>query len=195
MEDRREKRKEIVNEIAQALGQFSAEEIEAKRREIVEKLFDFANFKESKAVLFYIDKETEIPTREILERSMESKKMVILPAFDVEKQKVALMKVDSLETGLVKGPKGIEEPNPAKCKVFSVDQIDIAIIPGFAFDEKGGRIGADEGFYDKLIAKLPATTRKIAIAYEEQVVPQIPMTSRNKHIDIVITDKRIIYKI
>ncbi len=195
MEDRREKRREIVNEIAQVLGKFSAEEIEAKRHDVIEKLFDFANFKESKAVLFYVSKDSEVPTRSILERSLETKKMVILPAFDVDKQKVSLMRVDNLETGLVTGPKGIYEPNPAKCKTFAVDQIDIAIIPGFAFDEKGGRIGADEGFYDKLIAKLPATTRKIAIAYEEQVVPQIPMTSRNKHIDIVITDKRIIYKI
>ena len=71
----------------------------------------------------------------------------------------------------------------------------VLVIVPFAFDEKGGRIGAGDGNYDKLIAKLPATTRKIAIAFEEQVVPQIPMPPRHKHVDIIITDKRTIYKI
>jgi len=64
-----------------------------------------------------------------------------------------------------------------------------------ALDEKGGRIGTGEGYYDRLIPKLPATTRKVALAFEEQILPQIPMESHDKHVDIIITQKRIIYKI
>jgi len=76
-----------------------------------------------------------------------------------------------------------------------MDRIDIAIIPGLAFDEKGGRIGLGTGYYDRLIPRLAITTRKVALTIEEQIVPQIPMESHDKHVDIIITEKRIIYKI
>ena len=136
MEDRKEKRNEIARDVAQALGKLSAEELEAKRLTIEDKLFEFANFMESKLVLFYLDKETEVPSRKIIERAASVKKQVILPAFDVEKQKVSLMKVDDLSAGLKPGPKGLPEPDPARCKAIPLEQVDIAIIPGFAFDEK-----------------------------------------------------------
>ncbi len=86
-------------------------------------------------------------------------------------------------------------PVENRCKQVPIDRVDIAIIPSLALDEKGGRIGAGDGFYDRLIPKLPATTRKVAIALEEQIMPHIPMDSHDKHVDIIITDTRIIYKI
>jgi 5-formyltetrahydrofolate cyclo-ligase len=73
--------------------------------------------------------------------------------------------------------------------------IDIAVIPCIAVDEKGGRLGAGDGHYDRLIPQLPITTRKVALSLEDQIVPQIPTESHDKHVDIIITDKRTIYKI
>ena len=77
----------------------------------------------------------------------------------------------------------------------AIERIDIAIVPGVALDEKGGRIGSGEGFYDRLIPKLPVTTRKVSLAFECQIVQQVPMESHDKYVDIIITEKRIIYKI
>mgnify|MGYP002750753129 CR=1 FL=1 len=73
--------------------------------------------------------------------------------------------------------------------------MDIAIIPGLAFDDKGGRVGFGSNYYSRLITKLPETCRKVALAYQEQVVDQIQMESRKYTVDIIITEKRIIYKI
>ena len=73
--------------------------------------------------------------------------------------------------------------------------IDIAIIPSVAVDEKGGRLGAGDGHYDRLIPQLPITTRKVSLTLEDQVVTQIPAESHDKHVDIIITNKRTIYKI
>ena len=66
---------------------------------------------------------------------------------------------------------------------------------GIAFDEKGGRIGSGDGYYDRMIPKLPVTTRKVALAFECQIFPQIPMESHDRYVDIIITEKRVIYKI
>jgi len=66
---------------------------------------------------------------------------------------------------------------------------------GLALDEKGGRIGSGEGYYDRFIPRLAITTRKVALALEQQIVPQIPIESHDKHVDIIITEDRVIYKI
>ncbi|MFP4453155.1 MAG: 5-formyltetrahydrofolate cyclo-ligase, partial [Desulfobacterales bacterium] len=51
------------------------------------------------------------------------------------------------------------------------------------------------GHYDRLMSLLPNTARKVALAFEEQVFSAIPMESHDKYVDIIITEKRIIYKI
>jgi 5-formyltetrahydrofolate cyclo-ligase len=77
----------------------------------------------------------------------------------------------------------------------SLEDIDIAFIPGLAFDDKGGRIGFGNNYYTRLITRLPETCRKVSLAFDEQVVDQIQMDSRKHTVDIIITDKRVIYKI
>ena len=54
----------------------------------------------------------------------------------------------------------------------------IAIIPAVALDEKGGRIGSGEGYYDRLIPNLSITTRKVALALEAQIIPQVQIGRR-----------------
>jgi 5-formyltetrahydrofolate cyclo-ligase len=105
------------------------------------------------------------------------------------------MKIDNVDTDLTLGPRGILEPDFSRCNVVPIECIDIAIIPGIAFDEKGGRIGSGDGYYDRLIPNLSITTRKVALSFEDQIVPQIQMEAQDKYVDIIITDKRIIYKI
>ena len=186
---------QIREDIANTISALSENEINEKTTAIQSRLFEFANFLESKIALLYVSQKLEVPTSSIIEKAYIYNKIVVLPAFDPERLKMTLMKVDSAEQELVPGPRGILEPDASKCKVVPMDRIDIAIIPGLAFDEKGGRIGSGTGYYDRLIPRLAITTRKVALTFEEQIVPQIPMESHDKHVDIIITDKRIIYKI
>ena len=195
MEEIRAAKTQIRDEIANTISALSASEIDEKTRAIESRLFDFANFLESKIALMYINSNLEVPTDSIIQKTYNYNKIVVLPAFDPESFKMALMKVDAFEQELIPGPRGILEPDAGKCKIVPMDRIDIAIIPGLAFDEKGGRIGSGTGYYDRLIPRLAITTRKVALTFEEQIVPQVPMESHDKHVDIIITDKRIIYKI
>ncbi|MFH1581406.1 MAG: 5-formyltetrahydrofolate cyclo-ligase [Pseudomonadota bacterium] len=195
MEDIKEKKREIREDMAKKLEAFSAGELIKKTRAIEERLFEFANFLESKVVLLYMHANGEVVANDIIKRCFESNKIVVLPAFDTIKHTMQLMRVDNLDSDLKPGPRGVLEPDPECCKVVPIDRIDIAIIPGVALDEKGGRIGSGEGYYDRLIPKLSITTRKVALALESQIIQQAPVESHDKHVDIVITEKRIIYKI
>lgn len=195
MEEVNEKKREIVNEIRKQLEAFSEEAMDERQKAIEERLFDFANFLEARIALFYITRGEEVSTQNIIKKTLESGKKVALPLVDRENSKTTLFRIDNLKTDLIMNENHELQPDQERCKALAAEDIDIAVIPGLAFDEKGGRIGIEDNFYDKFVAKLPVTTRKIALAYEEMVVPLVPADSRNKHIDIIITDKRTIYKI
>ncbi|MDL1969310.1 MAG: 5-formyltetrahydrofolate cyclo-ligase [Deltaproteobacteria bacterium] len=195
MEEIREKKQEIRNNIARILEKFSDKEIAKKTKQVEDNLFEFANFLEAKIVLLYVNNKTEVTSRNIIKKCFDYNKIIILPAFDIKTYGMELMKVDDLDNDLITGPRGILEPDIKRCKIVPVDCIDLAIIPGVAFDEKGGRIGTGEGYYDRFIPKLSVTTRKVAIALECQIIQQVPVESHDKHVDIIITEERIIYKI
>ena len=195
MEGIQDKKLEIRNEIGKRLGALSNGERTKKNKTIMDRLFDFANFLEAKISLLYMDLGYEVKTNEIIKKCLSYNKVVVLPAFVEDNYRMKLMKIDNLDSSLRPGPRGVLEPNPARCKLVPIEHIDIAIIPGIAFDEKGGRIGSGKGYYDRLIPDLAITTRKVALAFEEQLTQQVPMESHDKHVDIIITDERIIYKI
>jgi 5-formyltetrahydrofolate cyclo-ligase len=195
MEEIRETKDDIRDNIAKILAALSDSEIEEKTTRIENRLFEFANFLEANIVLLFINSTSEVKTQKIIERCFNYNKIVILPAFDTTKYKMKLMKIDNPDTDLTLGPRGILEPDSSRCNVVPIECVDIAIIPGVAFDEKGGRIGSGDGYYDRLIPKLSITTRKVALSFENQIIPQVQMESHDRYVDIVITEKRIIYKI
>ncbi len=186
---------QIREDIAKMVSALSAKDKTKKVEAIENRLFEFANFLEAKIALLYLNGDNEVPTENIIRRTSRYNKIVVLPAFDAKTLDMNLMKVDDFEQDLKPGSRGVLEPNENVCKIVPIDRIDIAIIPGLAFDEKGGRVGSGMGYYDRLIPRLAITTRKVALTFEDQIVPQIPMEPHDKHVDIIITDQRIIYKI
>jgi 5-formyltetrahydrofolate cyclo-ligase len=195
MEDIKEKKQEVREQMATSLGGLTKDTLAQKNRVVVDKLFEFANFLEAKIALLYLHKDWEISSKSIIERALGMNKIVVLPLINKDRPKVALYKIDAPEKDIIEDSEGFLSPNIDRCKKVPIDCIDIAIIPGLAFDEKGGRLGLGDGYYDHLIPRLPITTRKVAVAIEEQVVPLIPMESHDKYVDIIITDNRVIYKI
>lgn len=195
MDDVRERKQEIRAEIAARLTALGNDTITEKTTIIEDRLFDFANFLESKIVLLYIKAENEVETEKVIKRAYEYGKIVVLPLFSAVRSTVRLMKVDNFAKDLVTGACGRLEPNPSRCKPVPLDCIDIAIVPAIAMDEKGGRLGPGDGCYDRIIPDLPLTTRKVGLVFEDQLISQVPMESHDKHVDIIITDRRVIYKI
>jgi 5-formyltetrahydrofolate cyclo-ligase len=181
--------------VAERLENLTKEELSEKYKTIEHKLFEFANFMEAHLAFLYTPVSSEIPTERIIKKALQIEKGLVLPVFTDAKNAINLYKISDYDKDLITSVNDILEPNIEKCKKISLDAVDIAIIPGLAFDDKGGRVGFGNNFYSKLITKLPETCRKVSLAYEEQIVDQIQMESRKYTVDIIITDKRVIYKI
>ncbi|MBA3009634.1 MAG: 5-formyltetrahydrofolate cyclo-ligase [Proteobacteria bacterium] len=195
MEEMKNTKNSVLAQVAERLGALTKEELAEKYNCIENKLFEFANFMEANLAFLSTPAGTQIPTEDIIRKALNIEKGIVLPVFTDAKNSIQLYKIMDYDKDLVTNANDVLEPNPERCKKISLDDIEIAIIPGLAFDDKGGRVGFGNNYYSKLITKLPETCRKVALAYEDQIVDQIQMESRKFTVDIIITDKRVIYKI
>lgn len=69
-------------------------------------------------------------------------------------------------------------------------EIDVAIVPGLAFDAGGGRLGRGGGWYDRFLPRLRADAVKIGVAFEVQIVEGVPVEGHDVRMDWVVTEGR-----
>jgi 5-formyltetrahydrofolate cyclo-ligase len=73
--------------------------------------------------------------------------------------------------------------------------VDLAVVPGVAFDADGGRLGRGGGFYDRLLAALSPATAVIGVCFERQVVERVPRESHDHRVQAVIAEGGRVRKI
>jgi 5-formyltetrahydrofolate cyclo-ligase len=73
---------------------------------------------------------------------------------------------------------------------FDPNRVDMFIVPVVAIDKNGNRLGWGKGYYDKLLEGV--SVPRIALAYENQVVAQVPCASYDVPMTMVITERRIL---
>jgi 5,10-methenyltetrahydrofolate synthetase len=61
------------------------------------------------------------------------------------------------------------------------------MVPGVAFDLKGGRVGRGKGYYDRYLE--PSSSLRLGLAWSEQILERVPVESHDCHMDYLITEK------
>jgi 5-formyltetrahydrofolate cyclo-ligase len=104
--------------------------------------------------------------------------------------KPLIMRSYAFGQALNEGVWGIREPKEDAAEVDP----DILIVPLAAFDRRGHRIGYGAGYYDMTISRLRALKPVVAvgIAYAAQEVSEVPTTSRDERLDLVLTEREVI---
>ena len=166
----------------------SKDEVLAKSRQIKKRLYRIDEFKKAKNILFYISYDGEVFTHDVIKEAFFDK-IVVVPISNKKDYSLILSKLNSFKD-LEEGPYGILEPKKERIKEISIDEIDLIIVPGIAYDINGNRIGHGKGYYDRLLKNTNAII--VALAFEFQIMENIPTDEHDKPVDIIITEKRII---
>lgn len=97
------------------------------------------------------------------------------------------------ETALAPGPYGLREPVPSALEI-AVENIDVMLLPGLAFDRAGRRLGYGGGYYDEAAGKLRAAGRGflVGVAYDFQLVDRCPAGEADVGVDCVVTDRQVV---
>ena len=156
----------------------------------------------ARSVLLYASYGSEAATWQLIAHCLSVGTKTALPRVSDQDNRLHIWQILSLED-LAPGYRGINEPCAFPNRDISLEDIDIVVVPGIAFDESCNRLGHGKGFYDKLLASVEriggcnASIRKpflTGLAYEEQIVPSIYCEPYDIKMDAVITDKRTIYR-
>lgn len=165
---------------------------DAISRLICEKLASLPEYAKAATVMGYVDVRDEVRTRDFLAQVLrEGKRLVVPYCVDNELELFRLANMGELTVATF----GLLEPKPelrqSADRRVEPAELDLIIVPGLAFDREGGRIGHGKGYYDRLLPRVPATTPSIALAFECQMFPRIPMQPHDTFMDKVITEKAV----
>lgn len=176
------RKSDLRKKILKIRSELSLDEQNKKSAAIREKLFQTEQFKNAENLLVYADYKGEVFTKEIIEMGFKLNKKIGAPKvlFDGEMEFFEI----SDYRDLVSGYKGILEPKEGI--VFSPKSA-LVIVPGVAFDNSGKRIGYGKGFYDRYLNRHKEYDT-IALAYNCQIVEDVPSDTHDIKIDLIITE-------
>ena len=176
----------LRKQVAEARGGLSREKRESKSRDIERRLFSLPEFQSASAVMFFASFRSEVDTLPMIRHALALGKRVILPK--VKGKDLGLFEIRDFDKDIAPGAWGIPEPResvPAR-----IEDVDLMIVPGAAFDEHGNRLGYGAGFYDRLLPAFRKMT--VGLAFEAQILPQVPVSSYDIPVKKIVTEKRII---
>lgn len=153
---------------------------------LTEKFLATEFYRASKILMAYASTAEEIQLHELFAACFADKKILAIPLI-VGKgimRAVEVPNFDALEPGAF----DIPTVKPALQKFVEPAQIDCVIVPGAAFDFHGGRLGMGGGYYDRFLP-LAVHAKKIAFAYDFQLVEKLPTENHDVRLDAVITEK------
>lgn len=122
------------------------------------------------AVAVYLAGADEIDLSDFIADALSRGIRLMAPRWDGETYRLAELK-GLYPPHVRKGPFGIMEP----CVAAAGSLVPSAwIVPGLAFSRDGRRLGYGGGWYDRLLADAAPSARVIGVAYDFQVVDELP---------------------
>jgi 5-formyltetrahydrofolate cyclo-ligase len=183
----------LRQEILKRRDQQSIQDQQHKSDRIRATLLRLDDVKRCSSIFIYVSFRSEVQTSGIIDYLLGQGKTVSVPLTRVAEKRLEIIQIKAPQRELVPGYCGIPEPKEelAVTSALSAESLDLIILPGSVFDERGGRYGYGGGYYDRLLARVPAA-RRIALAYEMQIVEKLPLQPHDELLDLIVTEERLI---
>lgn len=154
---------------------------------IHEKLFSLPEFIKAKLILFYLSFDGEVETYRMIDKAISLGKKVAVPVINRRDKILLPSLISDCGCDLEVGPYEIFQPRPKQIRNVPLNKIDLIIVPAVAFDLKGNRIGRGVGYYDRFLGSLPKRIPSIGLAFDFQVLGEIPaIESHDFSVDRVV---------
>lgn len=163
--------------------------INTKSKEIQLRFTHSDEFNHAKMLAGYYAIGSEVRTAMIIDTALKSDRLVALPR--IEGDHIKFYQI-LFNTVLVANRIGIREP-PISSNYCIPENIDVILVPGIVFDTSGYRLGYGGGYYDRFIARKKKSTISVGLAYEFQICNKIHRSYDDQKIDLLVTEKRMLY--
>ena len=173
------------------IGQKNKDEVSWQ---IINRFMAMPEYKAASTVMWYVDAGSEVRTRHILPEILGEGKRIVVPYCIVETNQLELFVLEDMAE-LGEGAHKILEPRDDvrtfPGKIVQPEDLDLVMVPGTAFDPNGGRMGQGKGYYDRLLSRVRPEVLLVAMAFECQMFPEIPVAAHDVFMDLVISEKQV----
>jgi 5-formyltetrahydrofolate cyclo-ligase len=135
----------------------------------------------------YIALPDEVQTHSLLRLARECGKQLAAPIVDPLKQRLTFHKLSRLADVCLRRPGLLE---PSRSHPVAHEQLDLVLVPGIGFDERGFRLGFGKGYYDRFLETCRAF--RMGLAFENQLTSLLPTKSWDIPVNCIVTEKRLI---
>ncbi|MGC8833109.1 MAG: 5-formyltetrahydrofolate cyclo-ligase [Armatimonadota bacterium] len=143
---------------------------------------------EAACVMVYLTYRSELPTEPLVEELRRRNVRVCAPRIQPD----GTMEAADYPHGCKLSPGPYEILQPLETEALPLEALDVVVVPGVAFDESGYRLGFGKGYYDRFLAQPKVRAVKVGLAFDFQVLPEIPHTPDDAAVDVIATEKRVI---
>ena len=128
----------------------------------------------------------ELDTRHLIDRLLATERQVWIPRCVESTRELT---VHAYPCALERLSFGLEQPT-AQVPALDPARLDVALLVGLAFDNRGYRLGYGGGYFDRFLAAhaMPA----IGLAYESQLIERLPVAEHDVPMAAVVTERRIV---
>ena len=146
-------------------------------------------FRAARVIMLYLTLPTEVDVAPVALKAWQNGMTVVVPKVSWDQKRMLPIEITSLTTGLTTTTGGVREPIGGS--PMPVNMIDMVIVPGLGFTNKGQRIGRGMGFYDRFLAQSEFLGVSCGVAYDEQIVDHVPMLDHDMPLGMLATDRSI----
>ncbi len=196
----------LRREVLEKRGALSEAARHAASRSILDMLAGLPEFRAARGVHCFISLAEEVDTAGIFEACWEAGKATFVP-YQLEEEGRLGWARRNPEHDLVGGPFNVPEPTPENRRPVPLEEIDLVLAPGVAFDRRGNRLGYGKGYYDDFLTQIGVdgvhgteNMRRfsgkrpvvIGLAFAAQIVPSVPREPWDVQVDAIITEQELI---
>lgn len=179
-------KKKYRKEVQQNLAKMSYTEYCERSQVLGKLLLNEQAIVDAKTVAITLSNRPEIDTTFIIEQLWKMNKQVVVPKCTHEDRSMQFYEIESFAQ-TERAYKDILEPVPELTERVEKQQIDVIVVPGVVFDRRGYRIGFGGGYYDRYLVGFEGS--RIALAFDEQLINNMPRESHDLPVHILITEK------
>lgn len=185
------KAKTVLRQRARTLrNTLPAEAIAQRSAAIVRALGELPEIASARTVaLFYpMERRHEVDLR-ALDATLRGRGVrLVYPAIDPATRAMTFRATGALSELEERGMMFQEPPTSAE----EVTAVDVVVVPCLQVDPRGHRIGYGAGFYDRTLPRFAPPARSIIVAFDFQLIPEVPVTEGDVACDVIVTDKRVV---
>jgi len=179
----------IRRQLRETLAAMSDAERHAKSIAACALISSSPEFAAAGTLMLYLSMAHEVDTSSLALRAWQEGKTIVVPKVSWDQKRMLPVEINSLHTDMTTSGLGVREPVGGK--PLPLDLIDLVVVPGLGFTVNGFRIGRGMGFYDRFLAQPDFMGLSCGLAFEEQVVEQIPVLDHDMPLSMLVTDRGI----